>query len=317
MKNTILYIFLISIILNQETITFTSANPFSFKHIIVDLENQEEQKVHGILTFPERDQGLNKEYPLIIGVAGSDGWQDHHNEYLEMYRKMGIATFELNSFSSRGITSTVGTQIDVTMAMMILDSYIALDILCDHSRIDKENVAITGWSLGGGVSLYSAWKKLIKAINPENKFVAHLPIYPPCMIRSENIEFTDAPIHIQIGELDNWTPASACEQLVSELKNSKDNIDITVYDNSHHGFDTEKDVVFIDHAYSFTDCMFNISDDGAILMNYLNIPMTSPLLQKIGLSFCVKRGTTAGGNPKARENAFNFSKSFMSKYLLN
>ena len=34
-------------------------------------------------------------------------------------------------------------------------------------------------------------------------------------------------VYIFVGELDNWTPASACEQLVSELKNSKDNIDIT------------------------------------------------------------------------------------------
>jgi len=317
LKNTFFYIILVSFVINQETVTFISANPFSFKHIITDLDNQESQEVHGILTFPDKVVKENKKYPLIIGVAGSNGWGSHHYEYLSMYREMGIATFELKSFSSRDISSTVGSQIDVTMSMMILDSYKALDFLSEHKNINKERIAITGWSLGGGVTLVSAWEKLIKAINPRSRFVAHLPFYPPCMLSPDNLEFTDAPIHIQIGELDNWTPASACENFVAEMKNNKDNIDITVYANSHHGFDTQEDIEFIEHAYSFTDCMFDINDEGAILMNYLNIPMTSPLLQKIGFSFCVKRGTNAGGNPIAREKAFDFSKEFMSKYLLD
>lgn len=317
-KNYICFLFLLfNLVFLEEKIIFESANPFTFKHIITDLNNQESQEVYGILTFPDKVIKENKKYPLIIGVAGSNGWGSHHYEYLSMYREMGIATFELKSFSSRDISSTVGTQIDVTMAMMVLDAYRALDTLSKHKNINNNKVAITGWSLGGGVSLFSAWETLVKAINPKNNFSAHLPIYPPCMIRPDNIEFTDAPIHIQIGAIDNWTPADACEYFVSESKKSKDNIDITVYENSHHGFDSEEDIIFIEHAYSFTDCMFDISDDGAILMNYLNIPMTSPFLQKIGLSFCVKRGTNAGGNPLTREKAFDFSKAFMSKHLMD
>ncbi len=316
-KNIVLYILLTAFSFNQEIISFNSSNPFSFKHIITDLDNQEPQEVYGILTFPDSEFEKDKEYPLVIGVAGSNGWGKHHYEYLEMYREIGIATFELKSFSSRDISSTVGTQIDVTMAMMILDSYRALDVLAKHENINGSKVAITGWSLGGGVTLIAAWEKLINAINPENKFAAHLPIYPPCMINPDNIELNDSPIHIQIGEIDDWTPASACENFVNETKKYKNNIGLTIYENSHHGFDTEEDIVYIDHAYSFIDCMFDISDDGAILMNYLNIPMTSPLLQKIGFSFCVKRGTHAGGNHLTRHKAFDFSKAFMSKHLLD
>ena len=73
--------------------------------------------------------------------------------------------------------------------MIILDSYRALEELSKHSSIDIENVAITGWSLGGGVSLFSGWKPVIKAINPENNFAAHLPIYPPCFVKPKNIDF--------------------------------------------------------------------------------------------------------------------------------
>ena len=128
------------------------------------LDNQDEQIVYGRLELPTNIK--KEQYPLIIGVAGSLGWSSHHFDYLEMYREMGIATFQLQSFESRGIESTVGTQDEVTVAAIVLDSYRALDVLSQHPQIDENNIAITGWSLGGGVSLFSGWKPVIKAINP-------------------------------------------------------------------------------------------------------------------------------------------------------
>ena len=43
---------------------------------------------------------------------------------------------------------------------MILDAYRALVTLASDPRIDTEKVAITGWSLWGGVPLFSAWEPL-------------------------------------------------------------------------------------------------------------------------------------------------------------
>ena len=312
----IIFLFLSLVIANnlELKVDFLSANPFSFKDIITDIENQEEQIVSGILKLPENN---NKEkFPLIIGVAGSLGWRAHHYEFLEMYREMGIATFELKSFISRGVESTVGTQVEVTTAMMILDSYRALEILSNHPKIDKNNIAITGWSLGGGVSLLSAWMPLVDAIKPKNNFAAHLPIYPPCIAQPEDLDFSDSPIHILIGELDEWTPAAACQDLTSKLQNLNYNINITIYKNSHHSFDSLSPLRIAESGYSLTDCRFKIRSDGAVLMNFLDIPMVSPILQKVALAFCAERGPTFGGNIDSREKAFKFSKDFMSKYLL-
>jgi dienelactone hydrolase len=143
----------------------------------------------------------DKKYPLIIGVAGSMGWRKHHLDYLKMYQEQGYATFQLNSFKSRGITSTVGSQDEVTIAAVILDAYRALEKLSKHPKINKDKVAITGWSLGGGVALFSGWMPLKKAITDELSFAAHLAFYPPCFINPENLSFTKAPIHILIGEV--------------------------------------------------------------------------------------------------------------------
>jgi len=324
MKNLTLIIFLfifstsfLSVSQNiSEQIAFTSSNPFSFSDVINNFDNLDEQEVFGELVIPYDSLNPNKKYPLIIGVAGSMGWKSHHLEYLKMYQDLGFATFELNSFKSRDIKSTVGEQNQVTTAAMIVDAYKALEELSDHSLINKEKISITGWSLGGAVTLFSAWLPLKNTINKELKFASHLAFYPPCFFELENMEFSQSPIHILIGESDDWTPAEPCNNLVNEL-NDYCNIDITIYKDSHHGFDRDGGLEINENGYSFKDCMFTLTSEGDVLMNYLNIPMSNALLQKLGFLFCASKGVTIGGNLEARNQSFEFAKEFMISTLMS
>jgi len=309
-----LLIFINSHAQKTEKIIFQSANPFALSDIINNLDNQTEQEVYGKLTIPKDSINSDKKYPLVIGVAGSLGWREHHYEYMKMYQQSGFATFELNSFKSRNISSTVGSQVEVTTASIILDAYKAFEKLSKHPNIDKNKVSITGWSLGGAVALFSGWKPIIKAISKDLKFASHLSFYPPCFFDPENTEFTDSPIHILIGELDNWTPAEPCNYFVKKISDNS-NVNLTIYPNSHHSFDSKEPITFNEKGYSFKNCLFKLNKEGDVLMNYLNLPMSSPLMQKIGFLFCVKRGVNLGGNPESREKAFAFSKSFMMRTL--
>ena len=299
----------------KEVIHFESANPFSLSDIITDLDSQEKQQVFGQLTTPVDSLNPTKKYPLIIGVAGSMGWRKHHLDYLKMYQEQGYATFQLNSFKSRGITSTVGSQDEVTIAAVILDAYRALEELSKYPKINRDKVAITGWSLGGGVTLFAGWLPLKEAITDQVSFAAHLAFYPPCFINPENLSFTKAPIHILIGEADNWTPAKPCIDLVEKLSD-KTNISITTYPDAHHGFDSEEPVVWNEKGYSFKDCLFDLTADGDVLMNYLRIPMSNSILQKVGFLFCVDKGVYVGGNLEARKKSLAFAKDFMNDKLL-
>ena len=309
-----LLIFINSHAQKTEKIIFQSANPFALSDIINNLDNQTEQEVYGKLTIPKDSINSDKKYPLVIGVAGSLGWREHHYEYMKMYQQSGFATFELNSFKSRNISSTVGSQVEVTTASIILDAYKAFEKLSKHPNIDKNKVSITGWSLGGAVALFSGWKPIIKAISKDLNFASHLSFYPPCFFDPENTEFTDSPIHILIGELDNWTPAEPCNYFVKKISDNS-NVNLTIYPNSHHSFDSKEPITFNEKGYSFKNCLFKLNKEGDVLMNYLNLPMSSPLMQKIGFLFCVERGVNLGGNPKSREKAFAFSKSFMMRTL--
>ena len=299
----------------QERITFNSANPFNFRDVIVHLDKQEAQEVYGILNLPESN-AEEKVHPLVIAFAGSKGWAEHHVEYLRMYNALGIATLEIKSFESRNVTSTVGSQVSVTTAMMILDGYRALEAMSHHPRIDPGKIAITGWSLGGGVALYSGWEPIRKAINPSYSFAAHLSFYPPCIVEPLSLEFTSAPMHILIGELDNWTPSSPCVELANGLEDKGADIHITVYSDSHHSFDRDSEPIVDPEGYILTKCRYKMKDDGTILTNRLNFPIRSPLFQKISLAFCTRRGPTYGGNAEARSASFQFSKEFMATHLL-
>ena len=171
------------------------------------------------------------------------------------------------------------------------------------------------------MTLFSAWLPLKDAINKELKFAAHLSYYPPCIVEPDILNFTDSPIHLLVGDLDDWVPADACIDLSSKMRANGVDIDITVYENSHHSFDRKESPQVVEDGYKLEDCRLKMRDDGAVLMNFLNIPMTTPLLQKIGLSLCTggifaDRGPTFGGNPESRKKSFEFSKEFMSSHLL-
>jgi len=298
----------------NEKIVFTSSNPYTFEEIISKSKNPK-QIVYGKLVIPFDSLNPEKKFPLIIGVAGSEGWRDHHYHYLKMYQKSGFATFELNSFKSRKIESTVGTQNEVTVAAIVVDAYKALETLSKHPFIIKEKISITGWSLGGGVTLFSAWNPIKEILGNNIQFASHLAFYPPCFFDFENLDFSDVPIHILIGESDDWTPAKPCLEFVDKLE--RKNINITVYKDSHHGFDREGGLEFNENGYSFKNCMFKVNSKGDILMNYLNIPMSNPFLQKLGFLFCVDRGVTIGGNKDARLKSFEFANEFMIRTLKN
>ena len=297
---------------NQEIVVFDSKNPFNF-HVIFNVMNEiSDQKVFGILTKPDKE-GV---FPLIIGVAGSAGWGDHHYGYLDRYLEMGFAVFSLHSFKSRNVESTVGEQLSVTIPMMIHDAFMALNTLSNDVQINANRVGLTGWSLGGGVTLFSAWSPIQELLSPNLKFAAHLPFYPPCMILPDELRFNDVPIHILAGELDDWVPAAACEEMVKAADVAGYEIGLTIYPGASHSFDRTMDVILDEKAYSFTDCRMKLTNNGVVrLLN--GFPLSSPTLQKIGLSFCAEKGAHWGGNKDARERSSSFAMDFMKMHLMN
>ena len=185
-------------------ITFMSASPFEVHHILLKMEEITKHPVSGQLLLPTN---TDKILACVVACHGSMGWRAHHLDHINFWLEAGIAVFRLDCFESRNIQSIVTDQMMVTHAMMLSDAFAALDLLQTHPLIDGEKIAVAGWSLGGTVALYSAWLPIAEALSSgKNCFAAHLPIYPAAHMRPEVQRWSNSPILVLHGEVDDYTP---------------------------------------------------------------------------------------------------------------
>lgn len=291
-------------------IYFKSRSPYGYHDILDGLENDSELMVYGVLTIPEGTQG---KIPAVVHVHGSGGWSKKHKPWLKTLNKMGVATFRIDCFRPRRVSSTVGTQVEVTSAMMIADAFYALKLLSTHPRIDKDRIGIIGGSKGGIVALNTAWEPLRKSIIDDDlKFAFHIPIYPLCM-QFEKVEMTGAPILILIGEKDNWTPTEYCIEVVDQLLEAQYDTRIIIYPNAYHSFDADYRVRIISEAFKISTCHFKILADGRTIETNSGLSANTEEEIKNTLATCAKRGPYAGENAKAKKKSLEDMKAFVSE----
>jgi dienelactone hydrolase len=99
-------------------------------------------------------RGTSGRIPVVMLLHGSGGVNGGNELWAKHFNEMGVASFVLDSFSERGITSTSTDQALLGRLNMILDAYRAFDVLAAHPRIDATRMAIMGSSRGGQSALY-------------------------------------------------------------------------------------------------------------------------------------------------------------------
>ena len=115
----------------------------------------------------------------MVFVHGSGGPSKKHKKWFREFNKMGIATFQLNCFKPRAVSSTVGKQFTVSSGSMTADAFNALKILRKHPRIDANPIGIMGGSKGGSVAMMAAWKPVVEKFDGL-QFACHVVLYPSC-----------------------------------------------------------------------------------------------------------------------------------------
>jgi dipeptidyl aminopeptidase/acylaminoacyl peptidase len=100
--------------------------------------------------------GTTAKYPVVVLVHGSGGVSGSMDMWLHQLNQAGIATFVLDTFSGRGIVSTVQDQTQLHSLAMMVDAYRALDLLAKHPRIDAKKISVMGFSKGAVASIFSA-----------------------------------------------------------------------------------------------------------------------------------------------------------------
>jgi len=232
--------------------------------------------LRGSLMLPEGDGP----FPAVIIVNGCSGILPSHSMWARWLSDHGYASLILDSFGPRNVGEICTNFERLPIAKRVLDAYAALSYLGDLNEIDGQRIGIMGFSNGGSVTLDVASRMMAsRQKDLPYEFAAAIAVYPSCRFRAQDYA---VPTRILIGELDDWTPVSLCEHLLSIMTNNSEPVDMKVYEGAHHGFDNMVAVTF--------------------LPNVLNENRKG-------------RGATVGGNSAALASAKRDTLEFLGKHM--
>jgi len=224
-------------------------------------------EIFGYLTLPP-DPPAGK-IPVVVIAHGSAGVQTKDTGFWAPYfNKLGFATFVVDSFTPRGVQSTVDDQSLVSNAADTADAFFALKFLAADPRFDAERVGIIGFSRGGTAANETAVKSFRDNVLRKNKtlqFAFHIPAYPGCQNsrfrKNGSFDKTGAPMLFLMGSKDDYTPAKFClDQIKGMQEEYPGVIDYRVYDGAHHSFDGNQGVHYLRLGTSTRNCPMTETD---------------------------------------------------------
>jgi dienelactone hydrolase len=172
----------------------------------------------------------------------------------------GYVVLMPDSFSTRGFpdgvcTSVARPGIDVSPTRRAYDAYAALAHARTLPYVDGQHVGLMGGSHGGSTTLASmvapASDREPLARERRAGFAAAVALYPRCAARlgtwrvETGVYKPIAPLVILIGEIDDWTPAAACQRLAAAAEQAGYPVTIKVYPGAHHSFDSPYPIRYV------------------------------------------------------------------------
>ncbi|MBK8738059.1 MAG: dienelactone hydrolase family protein [Betaproteobacteria bacterium] len=185
-------------------------------------------------------------HPAMLQLHGCGGFRNAAGTPNESYRfwaehwvRLGLVVLVLDSLTPRGdkeVCTQNARRIRVNVER-VRDAYAGLSYLAGLPEVDPARILLQGWSNGGSVTLnaLSATAPGRRADGP--RFKAAVAYYPGCLPLTRESWRPTAPLLIQSGAADDWTPAQHCEWLAERARANGSPVDIDVYPDAHHSFD--------------------------------------------------------------------------------
>ena len=245
-------------------------------------------------------QGPGKR-PFVVLLHSSAGLSGGHELWARDFAELGVSTLMIDSFSGRGIDTTLNDQSQLGRLNMIIDAYRAAAKIKDHPRLDSSRVALMGFSRGAQPALYASLERFQSLWNdPGVNFAAYIPFYADCKTGFiDDTVLTSAPIRMHHGEADDYVPAAACMAYADRLKAAGRDVEITIYKDAQHVFDSPLSPAkpfVLPQAQTTRRCLTAEKARGEIVNTTTGQPFTYA-------DPCVERGPHVGYNADASKAA--------------
>jgi dienelactone hydrolase len=197
----------------------------------------EKLALRGELQFPNVTAS---KLPAVVIAHGSGGLDERSERWAKFFREKGIATFKIDYFGPRWVTANSSTQ-----PLPTNDTIDALNLLSSHPRIDPSRIAIIGFSRGAHLAINSASPGYTGS---NNKYAAHVGLYPICGLTHIGKGDTSNPIMILVGSDDDIAPVVQCEILQADGIAKGRSVTLRIYEGAQHGWDGDYTGVWFHNA---------------------------------------------------------------------
>lgn len=253
----------------------------------------------------------------MVLVHGFDGVSEAREGFwARELLKLGVATLVVESFSARGVGTSIANQSSVSTAQGVRDAYAALGYLAAQPDVDAARVGIMGMSRGGSVALRAVDRRKLGA-GP--RFAAAIALYPGCVAQYRNPQ-PAAPIQVLMGERDDYTTVKSCADYLDRIRAAGGAVELRVYPGAQHGFDGDprnERAYFFPQAQNLSGCLLYIEDDGGTTYARTGERLDSPLkASEVMRRDCVKTGATIAASASAKARALEDVKAFLKGRLL-
>jgi dienelactone hydrolase len=292
----------------MEIIPFASVT-LTDQEFLAGREDGKPVTVAGELRLPRAG---NEKFPLVILLHGSGGIAGFLTDWEQDLLVMGVATFVIDSFTSRGITNTNNDQSQLGRLAQTEDAYRALAVLVKHPRIDPNRVILMGFSRGGQNALYASLTRFQRMHLSASgaRFAAHIAFYSDCSYTYRDDDDLAAPVRIFHGIADNYNPVAPCRAYVERLRAEGEDIQITEYPGAGHVFDGRayKPAVQLPQAQTMRNCRWEEGENGQLLNAKTHQPFSYA-------DACVERGVTIAYDEQAATEARKAVEEFVTTTL--
>jgi dienelactone hydrolase len=287
-------------------IAFEALTPKNSRDLVSG-KASEKSAIAGVLTLPESvaAAGAPKaKVPAMVVVHGSSGALQNGWDWAKRLNEMGVATFVIDNFTGRGVNETATDQSRLSPAADAVGALAALRLLSTHPQIDPKRIGVIGFSRGGSAAINTALEPIRRAvIDDDLRFAAHVALYPGCGVPYVSAHLDGSPILMLLGGKDDYTPASNCLAYADQLRALGAAIQVVVYPNANHAFDSNTAPHFNPRPTTLHNCQGEIDLDAGLLTVGTGGQGTTGKAAAAALKQCTERGVTVGGDPEAREKA--------------
>jgi dienelactone hydrolase len=246
-------------------IDIPSASPLNYHRVISKPADMTPVTIDGKLFLPASPAATK--LPLVMIVPGSLGVAPSHVAHAETLTRAGFASFVLDSFGARGVTSTVANQTQFSFAASAYDVIAAWKVLAALPEIDATKIGAQGHSRGGSAVLTAATRRFADAVLGKNAGLRGvLAAYPWSGHQFLDPTVGATSVRVLMGDADEWCSLMQVQGHLQAIRLSGGDVTMRLIAGAHHSFDRGTEIVDVPEAsVSPAAPTAYIADDGALI----------------------------------------------------